>query len=263
MTASPQSPQRPHPRIHDHHDPNDPAFGIAQTAHAFDDPRRVRILLALQDGRALSATHLAIEAGVAPSTASAHLKHLCDAGLIRLVPPPPNHGRHRYFTIASPEVAALCESFATFIAPGSIRSLQPGTPEAAMRAGRTCYRHLAGRLAVAFLDALVEGNVLSAHDAGFAITMPGERDLVRFGIDLPALRATKRPLIRHCTDWSEQRHHLSGGLGEALLDQVVQRGWIVRSPADRTVTVTGEGERGFQAWFGLETRTIETLEHTP
>lgn len=235
---------------------------IARLARGFDDQRRVRILLTLMDGRALSASHLALEAGIAPSTTSAHLKHLLAAGLIREVPPPPNHGRHRFFTIAGPEVAALCESFAMLAPANSMRSLQAGTPEAAMRAARTCYDHLGGRLAVTFLDALVEDKILTPHDAGFAITQRGEGELVRFGIDVRALRTLPRPLVRHCTDWSEQRPHLSGSLGKALLDQVCERGWIRRSPCDRSVIVTDQGERGFRAWFNLDTRAIETLEQT-
>ncbi|MGB3329889.1 MAG: hypothetical protein WBA46_13090, partial [Thermomicrobiales bacterium] len=97
--------------------------------------------------------------------------------------------------------------------------------------------------------------------AGFAITQRGERELGRFGIDVPALRDAKRPLIRQCTDWSEQRPHLSGALGKALLDQVLRRGWITRSPHDRTVAITAEGIGGFRAWFALDPRAIETLEH--
>lgn len=233
---------------------HDPAKAIATLAHGFDDERRVRILLALHDGRALSATHLAIEAGVAPSTASAHLKQLLDAGLIRLVPPPPNHGKHRSFTLASPEVAALCESFAAMTPTLTTRSLQPGTPEARMRTARSCYDHLAGRLAVGLLDAMLSAGILTPCDAGFSLTTPGEDALSRFGIDIPGLRssATRRPIIRVCTDWSEQRPHLSGSLGKALLDQVVVRGWVVRSLGDRTLTITEDGERGFRSWFGFD-----------
>lgn len=229
---------------------------MATGAQALGDEGRVRILMALLDGRALPATHLAMEAGVAPSTASSHLRRLLEAGLLREVPPPPHHGRHRFFALASPDVAELCESFAALVPP--VRSLQPGTPEAAMRAARTCYDHLAGRLSVAMLDNLLLQEIVIPHDAGFAIGPQGETALSRFGIDLPALRAKKRPLIRHCTDWSEQRPHLSGGLGSALLDQIEHRGWIRRSEADRTIAITVEGRTGFRTWLGLDTDTIVT-----
>ncbi|MGI8486605.1 MAG: ArsR/SmtB family transcription factor [Thermomicrobiales bacterium] len=233
--------------------------GIAAIAHAFGDEGRVRILMALQDGRALPATRLAMEAGVGASTASVHLRKLVEAGLLKEVPPPPHHGRHRFFTLASAEVAELCESFSALVPPAPVRSLQPGRREAAMRAARTCYDHLAGRLSVAMMDALLAQQIVVPHDAGFAIGPKGEVAFERFGVDLHALRAKKRPLIRHCTDWSEQRPHLSGGLGSALLEQFDHRGWILRSATDRVVTVTAAGQSGFRSWIDLDISAIDTL----
>ena len=49
---------------------------IASIGALIADPGRARILLALGDGRALPASVLADEAGVAASTASAHLGKL-------------------------------------------------------------------------------------------------------------------------------------------------------------------------------------------
>ena len=69
------------------------------------DPARSGILLALMGGRALTATELALEAGVSPSTASAHLAKLAAARLIRVE----RQGRHRYFEIADEMVAELLE----------------------------------------------------------------------------------------------------------------------------------------------------------
>ncbi|MBU1437851.1 MAG: helix-turn-helix domain-containing protein, partial [Gammaproteobacteria bacterium] len=46
---------------------------IAQIAAAMAEPARARILCALMDGRAYTATELAVVADTASSTASAHL----------------------------------------------------------------------------------------------------------------------------------------------------------------------------------------------
>ena len=63
---------------------------IAKIGALVADPARARILLALGDGRALPASVLADEAGVAASTASAHLGKLVDGGLLtRRAPRPP------------------------------------------------------------------------------------------------------------------------------------------------------------------------------
>jgi DNA-binding transcriptional ArsR family regulator len=64
---------------------------IAAVAEVLD-PARTRILMTLGDGRALPASGIAAEVGIAPSTASAHLARLLDAGFLSAE----RHGRHRY-----------------------------------------------------------------------------------------------------------------------------------------------------------------------
>ena len=57
------------------------------------------------NGRALTATELAALAGVTPQTASGHLGKLRDGQLISCTV----QGRHRYYSIASVEVACMLE----------------------------------------------------------------------------------------------------------------------------------------------------------
>src|SRR4051794_6446991 len=59
---------------------------VAALASVLAEPARDRMLMALGDGRALAASVLAAEAGVAASTASAHLARLVDAGLLEVIP---------------------------------------------------------------------------------------------------------------------------------------------------------------------------------
>lgn len=66
------------------------------------------MLMALGDGRALAATTLAAEAGVAGSTASVHLAKLVHAGLCRVEV----HAIHRYYRVAGPQVGELLEAVA-------------------------------------------------------------------------------------------------------------------------------------------------------
>jgi hypothetical protein len=77
------------------------------------------------------------------------------------------------------------------------------------------------------------------------------RELDAFGIELESLRARRRPLIRYCVDWSEQRHHLAGALGAALAERMLELRWIRRARRSRAVHVTDEGRRGLQETFGL------------
>src|SRR4051812_31875146 len=130
---------------------------VAALASVLAEPARDRMLMALGDGRALAASVLAAEAGVAASTASAHLARLVDAGLLEVIP----QGRHRYYRLAGPEVGELLEALARLAPPRPVRSLRQGTQAEAVRTARTCYDHLAGRLGVALFAALLDAGHVS------------------------------------------------------------------------------------------------------
>jgi hypothetical protein len=66
-----------------------------------------------------------------------------------------------------------------------------------------------------------------------------------------AARAGRRPLIRYCLDWSEQRHHLAGALGAAVAQVLFERGWLEAAPHSRAVLVTNLGDRALRAQLGL------------
>ena len=113
---------------------------IAPIAALIGDPTRARVLSALTDGRALPASRLAAEAGVAPSTVSEHLARLLAAGLVTMR----REGRSRFYRLASPEVADVLEAISRISPPQPIRSLRQGSHARALREARTCYNHLAG-----------------------------------------------------------------------------------------------------------------------
>jgi len=115
---------------------------LSRVAALMAEPSRARILLALNDGRALPAGVLANEAGVAPSTTSQHLANLVTGGLLRVE----QYGRHRYFRVAAPAVAHAIEALGQLAPAAPIRSLREGTRAEALRRARACYDHLAGRL---------------------------------------------------------------------------------------------------------------------
>src|SRR3954464_3192018 len=130
---------------------------LAALGSVLAERSRARMLLALGDGRALPASVLASEAGVAASTASRHPGRPGRAGLLARTA----QGRHRYYRLAGPEVAELIEVLARVAPTAPVRSLREGTRAHALRAARTCYDHLAGRLGVALLQALIrEGSVV-------------------------------------------------------------------------------------------------------
>ena len=220
---------------------------ISQIGALIGDPARANILVALMDGRALTATELAEIAGVTAQTASTHLSKLAAGGLIR----PQKQGRHKYFSLAGPKAGQLIESLSIFAADRGHLRHRPGPRDAAMRKARVCYDHLAGDLGVRMFDSLV-GRAYLAFDAGkIGLAAKGEDFVADLGIDLPKLRQSRRPLCRCCLDWSERRDHLAGSLGAAFLDTMLARGWARRDAGSRAVHFTPPGEATFQKLFPI------------
>ena len=238
---------------------------IATVAALMADPARARILMALGDGRALPASVLADEAGVAASTASGHLSKLLDGGLLSVE----QHGRHRYFRLAGPEVGELLEALSRLAPAAPVRSLRQGSRAQAVRYARTCYDHLAGMVGTSLMAALIDRELLTGGDGIFRpddadhdrlsapgldhdyrLTPRGVDELEAFGIDFDAL-PRRRALIRYCVDWSEQRHHLAGALGAALADRLFELEWCERVPRTRAVRISEVGKAGLRDSFGV------------
>jgi DNA-binding transcriptional ArsR family regulator len=226
---------------------------FAKVAALAGDPARAGMLHALMDGRALTASELARVAGITAQTASSHLARMVAVGLLSVE----KQGRHRYHRLASPAIAHMMESImqvASDLEPPRPR-LSVGPRDAALRAARTCYDHLAGRLGVALADALVaKGYAELASDAGI-VTDQGLAFLGRIGIDAALLaaphgRRSTRVLCRPCLDWSERRPHLAGSVGAALCALSLHKGWVRRIESTRAVAVTPKGCRVFREEFG-------------
>ncbi len=225
---------------------------FAEVATLAGDPARAGMLNALMDGRALTATELARVAGIAPQTASGHLARLTKAGLLAVE----KQGRHRYHRLATPAVARMLESIMQVAADAEPPRPKTfvGPREAALRAARTCYDHLAGHLGVALTDAMVaHGQIELGHDAGI-VTDSGAAMLSKLGIGIERHGKRKsRILCRPCLDWSERRPHLAGAVGAALCSHCFAAGWIKRVDGTRAVTITTKGRSGFRDVFGIST----------
>ncbi|HYZ81175.1 MAG TPA: metalloregulator ArsR/SmtB family transcription factor [Solirubrobacteraceae bacterium] len=230
---------------------------IAALAAVLADPGRAHMLAALGDGRALPASVLADEAGVAASTASEHLRRLTESGLVSAE----RHGRHRYFRLAGPHVGDLLEAMARVAPAAPVRSLKEGTRAHAIREARTCYDHLAGKLGTDLFAALLDRGVIVGGDGLFdperaredRLSSPGwdveyrlgdPQPLLDVGIQLPTGR---RPLIRYCIDWSEQRHHLGGALGAAIANRFFELKWVARAKGTRAVHIEPRGREALKS----------------
>ncbi|MGE0657939.1 MAG: ArsR/SmtB family transcription factor [Reyranellaceae bacterium] len=218
---------------------------ISLIASLVGDPARANMLTALMGGKALSAGELAAEAGVTLPTASSHLAKLQSGGLVAVE----QQGRHRYFRLTGPDIAAMLESMMGLAARvGHVRR-QPGPKDPALRHARVCYDHLAGDQGVRLFDSLTRRRLLRSADGRLALTAAGENFVAEFGIDLAALARTRRPLCRTCLDWSERRSHLAGALGAAILERLVALGWARREPDSRVIAFSRSGRARFERIF--------------
>jgi len=223
---------------------------IPRIAGLIADPARARILWTLIDGTTRPAGELAYAANVSAQSASAHLAKLVEGGLLQSE----SQGRHRYFRIASAEVASVLEGIASLGAatrPRAPRALlpSPSTPVQFLNA-RTCYGHLAGEMAVRILEAMLKARWLTVDGRDFAVTRPGEAKLAALDVDLAAARQPRRVFARACVDLTQRRPHLGGALGDALLDLYVARGWVQRLRRSRVVSITPKGHENFRRVFG-------------
>jgi DNA-binding transcriptional ArsR family regulator len=221
---------------------------IAGAAALLAEPARAAFVSAVMDEGPLPATALAARGRIAPSTASAHLARLVAGGFLRSE----KRGRHRYYRLADPAVAAAVEALAVVAPQPQVRSLREATRSELLRHARTCYDHLAGRVGVALSRSLEQDRTLVRRDGDYELGPEAERRLATMGIDLQALRNGRRPLVRGCVDWSERELHVAGALGAAVASRLFELGWIKRRDGNRSVEVTAEGRAGLSFELGID-----------
>lgn len=216
-------------------------------ASLLGDKARSLMLWNLLDGRAYTATELALCADISPQSASNHLSKLIKGNILEVV----RQGRHRYYRFANDQVAQTIESMAGLLPTGKTRATP--APPAGITYARTCYDHAAGKLGVALTDALLAKNIIEANEKQYLITpQTGENWFGALGIDIAQLRTKKRAFAYQCLDWSERRHHLAGALGAALLQAMLNKQWIRKKENTREVVVTVLGKTALKDSLNLE-----------
>ncbi|MFZ0226735.1 MAG: helix-turn-helix transcriptional regulator [Mycobacterium sp.] len=218
---------------------------LASIVNVIEDPARSAMLAALAGGRALPAGELARRAGVRPAAASVHLRQLTEAGLIRVRV----QGRHRYHEIVNPEVATVLEAIAQIAPPAPVQSLRQQQAACALSDARTCYDHLAGRRGVHLRDRLLAvGAIRRLDERDHELTDRGQGLVDQLGIDLAALRASRRVFSRSCVDWTDRRVHLAGALPATITSVFLARGWLTRGPG-RSLRVASGYNDHLEIWL--------------
>jgi len=218
---------------------------IANIAAAIGEPARVRMLYCLLDGRARTATELAVVSGIVPSTASAHLNRLMKERLIKVL----IQGKHHYYSLFDSDVADVLEKLS--VLGGVSGNFVPNTP-AELRNARTCYDHIAGRIGVALHDCFkIRRWLIADANNGYELTSKAKTELQTLGVDVEDLRSQRRKFAYPCVDWSERQPHIGGALGAAILKIALKKKWMIQAFDSRALNVTRIGKRELQMWFGL------------
>lgn len=212
---------------------------FTEAAALMGDPARARMLTAMLDGRAWTATELAFEASVAPSTASAHLARLLGGGLVS----DKRQGRHRYFRLMGNDVATAIEGLMVLSTRTSPTKRLPGPRDERLRHARTCYGHLAGTLGVRLFGYIVEQQWIVTDQNGWKFSAVGQ---IAFTETIGDTDAPLSGVGRSCLDWSERREHLGGALGKAVLAAIVSNGLAKIGPG-RLVELTESGRSRLSA----------------
>ena len=214
---------------------------LSHLAPLLGEPARLTILSSLLNGESRPASELARLAGLSAPATSAHLSKLVQGELLAV----DRAGRYRMYRLANDDIAYVLEAM-NALASQPARQREWSDPRSsALRNARTCYDHLAGRLAVAIADSFVEGGLLEPAGRLFTVTDAGSSWLEEHGIDIASLRAGTRTLARRCKDLTEQRPHIGGALGATLYAWLIHRRWLRRGRS-RAVFVTLEGDRALR-----------------
>jgi len=206
------------------------------------------VLCALAGAAALPATDLARRARVTAPTMSAHLARLVAGRLLEVE----RHGRHRYYRLASTDVASAIEALVA-ISPGTaFDAIHEPRDVSVLSYARTCYDHLAGKVGVAITDALARKRFVRRREGRFDLQPSGKRWLEDLDVDVDAASAERRKFAHACLDWSERLPHIGGAIGAALATKLLELGWFERLPRIRALKVTSKGRQGMRRELGIE-----------
>ena len=212
-----------------------------EIASLIGDPTRATILWVLLDGKAFTATELAIAADTSPQNISMHLSKLVQAELLSVE----SQGRHKYYKFSNKDIAYAIEALANLIPPAKATKTIKENP---VTHCRTCYDHLAGKMGVLITDSLLQQKII---DPDFEVSKKGEKWFAAFGIDMDELRQQRRSFLRPCLDWSERRHHIAGSLAAALLDRMLEDDWMRRTKNSRAIVITAKGQKKMYEYFKI------------
>lgn len=203
-------------------------------------PQNIQLLAKLREGRAFTLTELSNSARTDRKSTQKHLDKMVKSGVLltRI-----NRKRTYYFLPTGLSIDCIARL-------GLPKDSKKQSLPIGIKYCRHCYKHLAGYIGVKLTEALVENQILVETDRDYTITEKGWRWFAILGIDKLNFNKSKR-LARKCLDFSERKSHLGGQLGDALLERMVLKDWMVQVPDSREILVTETGKKQLKKELGF------------
>ncbi len=201
----------------------------------------------LLEGKAFTATELAIIANTSPQNISMHLAKLVQSDLLCVE----KQGRHKYYRFSNKEIAYAIEAMANLIPHSTIPKKSIAEKHSPIKHCRTCYDHLAGKIGVALTDSLLEQKIIVDNNNVFEISPKGEKWFSDFGINVDEVKKQRRLFLKPCLDWSERRNHIAGSLATSIFDKMVSNDWLRKTNHSRAIIITGKGEKELYEYFKI------------
>ena len=220
---------------------------FSEIASLFGDKSRAIMLWNLLDGRAYTSTELATCAAISLQSASNHLTKLLQKEILTVA----KQGRHRYYKLASPEVAQVIETMASLLTVQEDYKTIKKPKITPFTYARTCYKHLAGEVGVKITAALISHHYIVQKKLDFELTDKGKTWFLKQGIAIDEVQKLKRNFAFQCLDWSERKYHLAGALGDAFLEMMLKKDWFRKNKNSRELLLTARGKKEIQQLLNI------------
>ncbi|MEN2665807.1 metalloregulator ArsR/SmtB family transcription factor [Listeria aquatica] len=208
---------------------------------ALADQSRLEILTTLMDGKFHTVSELAKKAKIKSHTATYHLKIMCELNWVSSY----KQGRNVYYRLCSEEIANLLEHLMNISPIKKVKSFNENSEYQKLKMGRSCYRHLAGKLGVSFFNYLLQNEYIKFDGDYLMLTNIGAIYFESIGVEINKIKKKPGIFIKPCLDWTERTFHLGGNLGKAFFNLCVRENFIVSNTENRSVYLTSSGEKFF------------------
>lgn len=205
------------------------------------DQSRLEILTTLMDGKFHTVSELAKKTKIKSRTVTHHLKIMCELNWVSSY----KQGRNVYYHLCSEEIANLLEHLMNISPIRKVKSFNENSEYQQLKNGRSCYKHLAGKLGVSFFNYLLQNDYIKFDGDSLILTSIGIIYFESIGIEINKIKIQPGIFIKPCLDWTERTFHLGGNLGKEFFNLCVRENFIVSNTENRSVYLTSAGEKIF------------------